>query len=281
MNFKLFLLSVAAMVNAAYGETPLRVELGTAADFAILAKAGITNVADSVITGDMGVSPIAATSMTGFGLIMDNSNEFSTSSQVANGSIYAPGYVGGTPSKLTTAVSDMLIAYNYAAAVAVTSIDPVRPEYLYINHGKPAVVVDNVEISPAFPGELGGETLTAGVYEFGLDVTITDEDLTFKGSATDIFIIKTTKSVKQAANTNVILDGALAKNIFWQVAETFEVGASAKMKGTLLVKTAVTFITGSELEGRILSQTLVALQMATITTEPATSRRGLRGLQLA
>jgi hypothetical protein len=45
MNFKLFLLSAATMVNAAYGTTPVPVpfSLGTAGDFVILAKAGITN----------------------------------------------------------------------------------------------------------------------------------------------------------------------------------------------------------------------------------------------
>jgi hypothetical protein len=46
------------------------------------------------------------------------------------------------------------------------------------------------------------------------------------------------------------------------------VGAGAHLEGILLVKTAVTFITGSTLNGRILAQTLVALQMATITEKP-------------
>ena len=284
MNFKLFLLSAATMVNAAYGTTPVPVpfSLGTAGDFVILAKAGITNVPTSTITGDMGVSPIAGTSMTGFSLIMDTSNEFKTSSQVT-GKIFAPGYASKTDVKMTTAANDMVTAYNNAAAVPVTTIVAELPNYFYINHGKPREVDDqDVETAPAgVAGELGGLTLTAGVYDFGVDVVI-NGDLTLSGSADDFFIIKTTKSVKQAANTNVILDGALAKNIFWQVAETVEVGAKAEMKGTLLVATTVTFITGSKLEGRILSQTLVALQMATITTVPTPpTQRGLRGLQLA
>jgi hypothetical protein len=48
----------------------------------ILTKTGVSTVPDSVITGDIGVSPIAATAMTGFGLIMDSGGEFSTSSQL-------------------------------------------------------------------------------------------------------------------------------------------------------------------------------------------------------
>ena len=40
-------------------------------------------------------------------------------------------------------------------------------------------------------GEIGGKTLTTGVYTFEGDVTITGGDLTFSGSETDVFIIKT------------------------------------------------------------------------------------------
>lgn len=271
MNLNLFLLSVTVMVNAVSGTTPVnaRVELGTAADFVILAEAGITNVVGSHITGDMGVSPIAGTSMTGFGLIMDSSDEFSTSSEVS-GNIYAPGYGGDTPSKLTTAVGDKLIAYNDAAARVTTDVDPDNADHLFLNHGA---------------GEIGGKTLTPGVYTFSTDVTISGGDLTFTGSATDVFIIKTTGSVIQAANKKVILTGdVLAENIFWQVAQKVNVGAGAHMQGTLLVATTVTFITGSTLYGRILSATAVILQKNEITKTPyipLSARRGLRGLQIA
>jgi hypothetical protein len=260
MNLNLFLLSVTVMVNAVSGTTPVnaRVELGTAADFVILAEAGITNVVGSHITGDMGVSPIAGTSMTGFGLIMDSSDEFSTSSEVS-GNIYAPGYGG-----------DKLIAYNDAAARVTTDVDPDNADHLFLNHGA---------------GEIGGKTLTPGVYTFSTDVTISGGDLTFTGSATDVFIIKTTGSVIQAANKKVILTGdVLAENIFWQVAQKVNVGAGAHMQGTLLVATTVTFITGSTLYGRILSATAVILQKNEITKTPyipLSARRGLRGLQIA
>jgi hypothetical protein len=83
---------------------------------------------------------------------------------------------------------------------------------------------------------------------------------------TDIFILQTTGSVVQAANTQVILlDGVLAKNIFWQVAGQVNVGAGAHLEGVLLVKTAAVFETGASLNGRIFAQTACTLQMATIT----------------
>jgi hypothetical protein len=47
------------------------VDLGRAANFAILAKSGISTVPASTITGDLGLSPAAATFITGFGLTLD------------------------------------------------------------------------------------------------------------------------------------------------------------------------------------------------------------------
>ena len=58
------------------------VDLGTAGTYAILTKTGISSVPDSVITGNIGVSPIAATGITGFSLTMDTSGEYSTSTEL-------------------------------------------------------------------------------------------------------------------------------------------------------------------------------------------------------
>ena len=58
------------------------VNLGAAGNFAILAKSGISTVPPSVITGDIGVSPIASTAITGFSLIHAAGSSFATSTQV-------------------------------------------------------------------------------------------------------------------------------------------------------------------------------------------------------
>ena len=81
------------------------VELGTAANFAILSKAGITTVPTSAITGDIGVSPITFASMTGFALVLHSSAAYATSTQVV-GKVYAADYGVPTPAKMTTAVGD-------------------------------------------------------------------------------------------------------------------------------------------------------------------------------
>ncbi|MGK3735132.1 MAG: hypothetical protein ACI8RD_007847 [Bacillariaceae sp.] len=237
--------SYVVAVNVTLPEMPPAVELLTAGNFAILAKTGITNVPSSSITGDIAVSPIVAASMTGFGLIKDSTNTFSTSTEVT-GKIHAADYAVPTPSKLTTAISDMETAYT-------DSQGRIASSGAYLNVGA---------------GEIGGLQLGPGVYTFDIDIGITS-DVQFNGTATDIFIIKTSGSIAQAASTSVLLaGGAKAENIFWSVAGTVSVGAGSHMEGILLVATAVTFITGSSLNGRVLSQTMVALQKATIT-QPA------------
>jgi hypothetical protein len=92
------------IARAATVQAPIN--LGKAVSFAILTKSGITNVPTSSITGDMGVSPIAASAITGFSLVADKTNTFSRSSQVT-GKIYAANYASPTPANLTTAISNM------------------------------------------------------------------------------------------------------------------------------------------------------------------------------
>jgi hypothetical protein len=119
-------------------------------------------------------------------------------------------------------------------------------------------------------GDISGLTLTHGVYTFTSGISFS-EDIYFKGGVNDVFILRTTGNLLQAVNTEVILQGgAQAKNIFWQVAGNVYVMAGSHFKSILLVKTDVTFITGSSTEGSILAQTAVNLQMATITQPDGT-----------
>jgi hypothetical protein len=224
-----------------------KVLIGTAGNYAILAKAGISSIS-SVIIGDIGVSPIAATAMTGFGFSADASGQFATSTQLPGGKAYASDYGGPTSVALTTAVSDMETAYTDAAG-RITSFEKLNLE----------------------SGILGGETtfeLTTGVYTFGSSVTIGPEGIIFKGSATDIFIIQISNDMVVEKNVKVTLeDGVLAENIFWQVAGKVVVKAGAEMKGVLLVKTAITFEANSSLNGRVLTQTRCNLDQATISAD--------------
>jgi hypothetical protein len=244
MKLNILLLSAAALVNAASATlytSPTAVDLGVAGDYVILAKTGIATVPSSTITGDIGVSPIAATAITGFGLTMDSKGQFSTSSQIT-GQAFAASYGFSTETKLTSAVGAMELAYDDA--------DRRAPDVTNVLEGT---------------GNIGDQNFTRGVYSFNSDITF-DKSITFSGSANDVFIMQTSGSVLQAAGTSVILvGGALPENIFWQVAGHFQVGAGSVMKGVVLVKTDALFMTGSTLDGRVLAQTACNIEMAVIT----------------
>jgi hypothetical protein len=248
MKLNLLLLSVAALANAANGaNTEPAVELGRAEEFVILAKTGISTVPASSISGNIGVSPIDATAITGFNLKMDSGGEFSTAKQIV-GRAYAADYAAPIPTELTDAVSDMETAY--ANAAERPNEDDER-----INIGK-----DDIK------GDLSGMSLTPGVYTFGVDISFS-EDISFDGGPDDVFIIQTTGNLLQAEGTQVILenDGVQAKNIFWQVGGEVKVGAGSILKGVLLVKTNALFMAGSSLDGRVFAQTACDLRKASIT----------------
>jgi hypothetical protein len=182
-SMNLLLLSAAVLFNAATAqESPIY--LGAAANYAILAKTGISTVPSSAITGDIAVSPIADTAMTGFSLILESGGTVSTSVQIA-GRAYAASYATPTPTHLTSAVSDKEAAYTDAA-------------------GRPNTDATRINLGGGnLGGAFGGATapLTTGVYTFGTDISV-GLDIHFSGSPL------TSSSCRRlgTANTNVILE---------------------------------------------------------------------------
>jgi hypothetical protein len=253
-------LLVSAACNA-MTSAELTVNLGGAGHYAILAKTGISTVPSSSIFGDIAVSPIAATAMTGFALTLDSSTQFSKSTQVFassggdassthSGHAYAASYGAPISAVLTVAVGAMETAYTDAA-------NRLNADAARINVG--GGILGGVYGGPDAP-------LTPGVYTFGSNVLL-NGDVHFSGDG--VYIIQMTGNLVQAAGYEVILSaGAKSENIFWQVAGFVKVNAGATMQGIILAKTKVDFITGSSLKGRILTQTACNLQMATIT-EPS------------
>ena len=228
---------ISALMLTAAAAVDGTVELGNAGKFAVFATA-ISSVPDSDITGDIGVS-LTAVSITGFALKFDAG---AASALQVTGKVYASDYIPFTDTQndFSGTVGDMQDAYDEAAD---------RPETY------------DVEI---YDGDLTGQTLKAGVYGWTTNVVFSGT-IYISGTADEVFIFKTTGSVITAAGAEIILqDGAKASNIFWQVAGKLTAGAGSHLEGTFLVKTDATLITGSSLNGRILSQTYAALQMATV-----------------
>ncbi|MGA1977079.1 MAG: ice-binding family protein [Bacteroidales bacterium] len=214
------------------------VNLGTAGNYLILAKTEITNIATSALTGDLGLSPAATSYITGFALT--NATGYATSSQVT-GNIFAADMVSPTPVTLTTAVNNMVTGYNDAA-------------------GRPSP-----DFSELGTGNIGGKTLVSGLYKWTNNVTI-PSDVTISGSATDVWIFQIAGNLTMSSAKNItLIGGALAKNIFWQVAGTVTLGTTAHFEGIILSMTSITFQTGASMNGRALAQTAVILNQNIIT----------------
>ncbi|MDA3926607.1 MAG: ice-binding family protein [Kiritimatiellae bacterium] len=232
-------------LTAMGGYPDLPIGLGSAGNFAILAKSGISTVSGSQVTGDMGVSPIGSTAITGFSLIIDSSGTFSTSTQVT-GKIYASDYAAPTPSILTTAVSDMETAYTDAAGRTL-------PDYTELG-----------------AGNISGMTLSPGLYKWSTAVLI-NTDVTLAGGPEDVWIFQIAGNLTMASAQSVILSGgAQAGNIFWQVAGGVgvEIGTTAHIEGIILSQASITIQTGASMNGRLYAQTAVTLQSNAVS-EPA------------
>ena len=223
------------------------INLGTAGNFAILAKTGISTTTGTSIVGDIGVSPAAATYITGFGLVADASNQFSTSSLVT-GDAYAANYAPPTPATMTTAVSDMQTAYTDGAGRAPNATE-------------------------LGAGNIGGMTLAPGVYKWSTGVTI-PTDVTLSGGPNDIWIFEIAQNLDVASGGSpsggahvLLTGGAVPENVYWVVAGQTTLGTYSTLNGTILDQTAIVLNTGATLNGRALAQSAVTLD-ANVVTNP-------------
>jgi hypothetical protein len=210
-----------------------QVNLGAASTFAILAKSGISTVPTSAITGNIAVSPAAASFITGFSLTADATNVFATSPQVT-GRIFAADFAAPTPFNLTAAVSDMEMAFTDAAGRAP-------------------------DVTELGAGNVGGMTLTAQVYKWGTGLLI-PTDVSLSGSATDVWIFQIAGDLTVSNGARIGLSGgAVPENIYWQVAGSVDLGTTSHFEGIILGQTSVALRTGASINGQLLAQTAVTL----------------------
>lgn len=211
------MLGLAAVIKAA-----TMVNLGTANSFAVLAGSAITETGNTVITGDVGLSPAYGSSYTGL-----------TGVDVT-GTIYAVDATGpagsiSNPSLLTTAQNDLTAAYVAAASSTSTLIG----------------------------SELGGQVLTPDAYysadgKFGITGTTT---LDAQNDPSAVFIFQTASTLTTAASSTVnLINGANPCNVFWQVGSSATLGTNSVFKGNILALSSITLTTGAVVTGRVLAR---------------------------
>lgn len=225
--------------SIAYASTS-RVGLLTTQNFAVLAGSGITNTGATTITGDIGSSPTSTE--TGFGSVTIISGANHTSAD-PNDAV------------TVTAKTDLVTAYNDAM-------------------GRPTTAT--------IATELGGSTLTDGVYNsnsgtFGITGTLT---LDAQGNSDAVFIFKTSTETESEGSTLitasssrvVLINGAQACNVFWQVGSSATLGTSSSFVGTILALTSITDDGSSTVNGRLLARNgAVTLNNTTIAKSTCSS----------
>ena len=105
--------------------------------------------------------------------------------------------------------------------------------------------------------DLGGKTLTKGVYCFsssaGLTGTLT---LDAQGDANAVFIFRTGSTLTTASNSNVrLINGAQPCNVFWQIGSSATLGTYTSFIGNILAVASITATTGANVSGRLLART--------------------------
>jgi hypothetical protein len=120
--------------------------------------------------------------------------------------------------------------------------------------------------------ELGGTTLTPGVYRIGAAATLASPvTLNAQGDPDAVFIIQIVGALgATAAVGNVVLvNDAQSRNVFWVVEGAVSMGAGTHMEGTILGGAAVALGAGTTLSGRAMAGTAAGtIALATIISAP-------------
>lgn len=117
--------------------------------------------------------------------------------------------------------------------------------------------------------DLGGTTVPAGVYctASGIGVTGT---LTLDGGGNPNarFVFQAGSSLTTAGNI-VLINGAQARNVYWQVGSSATIGTASQWQGNILALTSITLVDNANLIGRALARNgAVSLGTNNIITLP-------------
>ena len=102
--------------------------------------------------------------------------------------------------------------------------------------------------STALSGDLGGQTLTPGVYSFTSTAQLTGT-LTLQGGSDDIFVIQVGSGLTTASNSYIQLSGGVqAKNVFFVVGSSAVLGTATTFKGQLLALSSISLNTTASID---------------------------------
>jgi hypothetical protein len=128
--------------------------------------------------------------------------------------------------------------------------------------------------SVAVTADLGGRSLTAGVYKSATSMGLTGAlTLDAAGNPDAVFVFQAGSTLTTASGSSVVLsNGAQACHVFWQVGSSATLGTATQFRGNILADTSVTLATGATVQGRVLARDgAVTLDTNVITAPGCTS----------
>ena len=112
--------------------------------------------------------------------------------------------------------------------------------------------------SVSISGNLGGMTLTPGLYTSTAGFAVSSGDLTLdgQGSPSSVFVFQMASTLGMSAGRQMVLtNGASANNVFWQVGSSATFGVGSVAVGNILAYASITVTTGVQVTGRLLALT--------------------------
>jgi hypothetical protein len=121
-------------------------------------------------------------------------------------------------------------------------------------------------------GDLGGQTLFAGVYTssstLGITGTVT---LDAQNNPNAQFIFQIASGLTTATGSSVsLINGAVAANVFWQVGSSATLGSTSSFSGNILALSSISLGTGASLNGRALARGGAVTLLGNSVNTPAT-----------
>ena len=211
---------IVLMMPLSFDASEVRVNLRSTASFAVLAGQTITNTGSTVINGDAGGN---------VGVYPGSAFPGQTLATIA-------GEVHLSDAVAEQAKQDLVLAYDDAAGRIPTAT---------------FTETDN---------QLGGKTLTTGVYAFGHATTanLTASSpliLDAQGDPEAVFIFQSTSDLVTASGSQIqLINGAKFCRIFWQVSSSATLGTNSHFIGHIFALTSISVQTGATIQGQLLAR---------------------------